>query len=175
MKLPTDRITIAWMSIGACTAVGIAGAALLVPWVLREHTGSIDDAPWTPPNPTEQATAPDRVNPSDFNVVLWHDEPADVPVHEEPAQPRIAVTPEPPPLTLVGIVTETIDGSPIERAALYDSANDEIVFAKVGDAVASGRLDAIERTGVVVTLSDWIYRMPLDGEPDWTRHPERTP
>jgi len=63
---------------------------------------------------------------------------------------------QPPPFTLSGMATETVDGAP-QRTAILTTASD-VLFVKEGDRVGSFTITQVNDTGVDVTAADGSVR-----------------
>lgn len=92
------------------------------------------------------------INPSVFAVALWNPAP--------PAQGQTAAdsTPPAPPsplnIQLIGIITDTVDGIPIQKAAIYDADADRLLIIADGEKL---------REHVVRVLSAGVVEL-VDGE-----------
>ncbi|MEO1535874.1 MAG: hypothetical protein AAFS11_10015, partial [Planctomycetota bacterium] len=168
MKSRGDPIRSRLLLLAVVATLLVAGVPLLAVWAF-DSAEPLDAAPdWQPPtveitDPTDQA-----IDYAVFDVELWSETEV-----QAPAPVRTAVPLKPsklpiPRLTLVGILTEpSDDGLPIRRAVLYDQEQDELLFASVGDTVASVLVHEIGEAQVRLAVSDQMYLMPLDGDPGW--------
>jgi len=94
-------------------------------------------------------------NPFRFRERAQAPRPAAVAVPAASLIPAI----EPPPFTLQGMATETVDGAPQRTAIL--STGTEVLFVKEGDRVGSFTVTLVNETGVEVTAADGSVRRLL--------------
>ncbi|MEM8757504.1 MAG: hypothetical protein AAGF47_06960 [Planctomycetota bacterium] len=159
----------------AIASLGIVLLPVAAIWAFRDAPASLPGENWQPSTPTESVEATEQLDRSVFDVVLWTVPEQKTPVIVRQVPEVLDRQPPSPELTLVGIRTDIEDGEIIERAVLYDRTRDELVFAAIGDPVATGSVESIDDAGVSLVLRDWLWRMPLDGDPSWSRLMEQTP
>lgn len=168
MKSRVDPIRARLLLLAGVATLLVAGVPLLAVWAFDSAEPLDADTDWQPPtveiaDPTDQA-----IDYAVFDVELWPASESEVAVPIRTAAPPKPSKPPVPRLTLVGILTEpSDDGPPIRRAVLYDQEQDELLFASVGDTVASVLVHEIGDAQVRLAVSDQMYLMPLDGEPGW--------